>query len=138
MTAQEFCMQYEEANRRVKRLEIEYMKEMELIDAVRSTADYDELPKSRSLRKTTEEKAIRLADKAMALNDARLETIKIRQEVFDVINQVEGDEGDALYHRYIMLRKWVEVCVIMNYSWSGIHKLKRRAFEQVNNILKCG
>lgn len=135
MTAKEFLKQYEEADKRVQRLNEEYEKELELIDAVRSTADYDTQPKSRSFRKTVEDKAIRLADKARQRTDARLEAIRIRREVFDVIDNVKGDEGDVLYQRYINLRKWEEICVLMNYSWAGIHKLHRRALEQIDYIL---
>ena len=135
MNAKEFLKQYEEADKRVRRLNEEYEKEMELIDTVRSTADYDTQPKSRSLRKTVEDKAIRLADKARARTDARLDAIRIRQEVFDVIDKVKGDEGEVLYERYIKLRKWEEICVAMNYSWAGIHKLHRRALEKIDYIL---
>lgn len=140
MTAKEFLRQYEDADLRVKRLDDEYKKEMEMIDAIKSSADYDTQPRSKTLKRTVEDRAIRLADKAEKRMEAKLEAIAIRQEVFDVINKVKGDEGkrsEALYNKYIRLMTWEEVCVTMGYSWGGIHGLHKRALEEVDNILNC-
>lgn len=136
MTAKEFLKQYEEANKRVNRLNEEYEKELELIDDIRSSSDYDGLPKSKGNNKAAEDKIIRLADKARQRIDARLEAARIRQEVYDAIEQVKGDAAEVLYNRYIKLHKWEEICVLMDYSWSGIHKLHRQALTKIDYILK--
>ena len=137
MTAKEYLKQYADAESRRKRLESEYLKEQELIDAVRSTANYDDMPKSKSNNKAAEEIILRLADKHLALVQAKLDAIEVRQEVFNTINKVDGAEGEVLYHRWIMLRRWEEICVIMGYSWRGIHSLHNRALNEIDKILNC-
>lgn len=137
MTAKEYLRQYEDAENRRQRLENEYNKEQEMIDAVRSTSNFDDMPKSKADIRAAEERILRLTDKALALKQAKLDAIEIRQEVFNTVNKVDGAEGQVLYHRWIMLRKWEEICVLMDYSWGGIHQIHRRALEQIDHILNC-
>ena len=135
MTAKEYLRQYEYAVDRVRRYEEEYENELALIDAVRSVSDNDGMPHGSGISKPTEQKALRLADKSLRLTEARLEAIRIRQEVFDLIDSIDGIEGDVLYERYIKLHKWEEVCVLLNYSWHGIHSAHRRALAIVEGII---
>ena len=137
MTAKEYLRQYEYAVDRVRRYEEEYENELALIDAVRSVSDNDGMPHGSGISKPTEQKALRLADKSLRLTEARLEAIRIRQEVFDLIDSIDGIEGDVLYERYIKLHKWEEVCVLLHYSWQGIHLVHRRALAIVESRLKC-
>lgn len=137
MTAKEYLKQYEYAVDRVRRYEEEYQSELTLIDAIRSASDNDGMPHGSGISKPTEDKAVRLADKSMRLVDARLEAIRTRQEVFDLIDSIDGIEGDVLYQRYIKLHKWEEVCVLLHYSWQGIHLVHRRALAIVESRLKC-
>ena len=137
MTAKEYLRQYEYAVDRVRRYEEEYENELALIDAVRSVSDNDGMPHGSGISKPTEQKALRLADKSLRLTEARLEAIRIRQEVFDLIDSIDGIEGDVLYQRYIKLHKWEEVCVLLHYSWQGIHLVHRRALAIVESRLKC-
>lgn len=136
MTAKEFLRQYEYADRRVKRLETEYQEELMMVDAVRSASDNDGMPHGSGISKPTEDKALRLADKHLRLVDARLEAIAKRQEVFDLIDGIDGIEGDLLFERYIKLRKWEEICILLHYSWKGVHKVHRRALNIVDEIIK--
>ena len=108
-----------------------------MVDAIRSASDNDGMPHGSGISKPTEDKAVRLADRALRLTEARLEAIRIRQEVFDLIDSIDGIEGDVLYQRYIKLHKWEEVCVLLHYSWQGIHLVHRRALAIVENRLKC-
>lgn len=137
MTAKEYLKQYEYAVDRVRRYEEEYQNELSLIDAVRSVSDNDGMPHGSGISKPTEDKAIRLADKSLRLIDARLKAIEIRQEIFDLIDSIDGIEGDVLYQRYINLHKWEEICVLLHYSWQGIHLVHRRALVIVESRLKC-
>ena len=137
MTAKEYLKQYEYAVDRVRRYEEEYESESLLIDTIRSASDNDGMPHGSGISKSTEDKAIRLADRALRLTEARLEAIRIRQDVFDLIDSIDGIEGDVLYQRYINLHKWEEVCVMLHYSWQGIHLIHRRALAIVENRLKC-
>ena len=135
MTAKEYLKQYEYAVDRVRRYEEEYENELALIDAVRSVSDNDGMPHGSGISKPTEQKAMRLADKSLRLTEARLEAIRIRQDVFNLIDSIDGIEGDVLYQRYIKLHKWEEVCVLLHYSWHGIHSAHRRALAIVEGII---
>ena len=137
MTAKEYLRQYEYAVDRVRRYEEEYENESLLIDAIRSASDNDGMPHGSGIGKPTEDKAVRLADRALRLTEARLEAIRIRQEVFDLIDSIDGVEGDVLYLRYVKLHKWEEICVMLHYSWQGIHLIHRRALAIVESRLKC-
>ena len=137
MTAKEYLRQYEYADRRVRRLEAEYEQEMLMVDAIRSASDNDGMPHGNNISKPTEDRAIRLADRKLRLVQARLDALEVRQEIFDLINDIEGVEGDVLYQRYINLHKWEEICVMLHYSWQGIHLIHRRALAIVESRLKC-
>ena len=136
MTAKEYLKQYEYADRRVRRLEQEYEQEMLMVDAIRSASDNDGMPHGNSISKPTEDRAIRLADRKLRLVQARLDALEVRQDIFDLINDIEGIEGDVLYERYIKLHKWEEICVLLHYSWQGIHLVHRRALAIVESRLK--
>ena len=137
MTAKEYLRQYEYADRRVRRLEEEYRDELLMVDAIRSASDNDGMPHGSGVSKPTEQKAIRLADKRLRLIEARTEAVAKRQEVYDLIDGIDGIEGDLLFERYIKLRKWEEICVLLHYSWQGVHKVHRRALAIVEGRLKC-
>ena len=123
--------QYERAVRRAQRYRQQYEEESALIDAVRSLSDNDGMPHGSGISKPTENKAIRLADRRMRLIRAELEAIRIKQDLFDFIDSIEGVEGDVLYHRYIRLLKWEEICLIVHYSWPNTMRIHRRALDIV-------
>lgn len=136
MTAKEYLKQYEYAHKKAERLREEYEAEMLKVDAVRSLSDNDGMPHGSNISKPTEDKAIRLADKALRWQQAELDAIEIRQQVFETIYDIPDVEGDVLYQRYINLRKWEEICVLLNYSWKGIHLVHRRALNIVEGLIK--
>jgi hypothetical protein len=131
MTAKEYLKQYERARRRAERYREEYNSESLLIDSVRSLSDNDGMPHGSNISKPTEDKAIRLADKKLRLINAELEAVRIRQELFDFIDGIEGIEGDVLYHRYIRLLKWEEICLIVHYSWPSTMRIHKKALDIV-------
>lgn len=135
MTAKEYLKQYERAVRRAQRYREEYENETRLIDAVRSLSDNDGMPHGSGISKPTENKAIRLADKRLRLIEAEMEAIRVKQNLFDFIDGIEGIEGDILYHRYIRLLKWEEICLIVHYSWPNTMRIHRRALGIVQNLL---
>lgn len=135
MTAKEYLKQYEYAVDRVRRYEEEYQNELTLIDAIRSASDNDGLPHGSGISKPTENKAVRLADKSLRLVEARLRAVEVRQEIFDLVDSIDGIEGDVLYQRYINLHKWEEICVLLHYSWNGVHHIHRRALALVEMVL---
>ena len=136
MTAKEYLRQYEYANRRVARLEAELVEERLLIDAVRSVSDNDGMPHGSGTSDPTADKAIRLADKLQRLADARLEAVRIRQEVYDTIEKVGGFEADVLMQRYIYLKTWAEVCESLFYSWTKVRTAHNAALEKVAKLIQ--
>lgn len=136
MKAKEYLKQYEYAIKRIARLEAEFEEETAMIDAVRSLSDNDGMPHGSNISKPTEEKAIRLADKRARLIKARLDAVEIRQDIYDTIEQIGGDEADVLYQRYILLKTWANVCESVFYSWYKVNCLHRSALEKVENMLK--
>lgn len=135
MTAKEYLRQYERAVRRAERYRAEYQKESDLIDAVRSLSDNDGMPHGSNISKPTEDKAVRLADRRLRLIDAELEAIRIKQEVFDFIDSIEGIEGDVLLLRYVDLLTWEEICYKIHYSWRQTHRIHHRALSMVSEML---
>lgn len=131
MKAKEFLRQYEYADKRAKRLQAEYERELELIDSVRSTLGGDGMPHGSGVSRRTEDAAIRLADKAMRWKMAQVEAIEKRQEVFELIRDVEGTEGEILYERYINLRRWEDICVVIHLSWRQTHRLHGKALNLI-------
>lgn len=136
MTAKEYLKQYEYAQKKANRFREEYETELLKVDAVRSLSDNDGMPHGSGISKPTENKAIRLADKALRWKQAELDAIEIRQEVFETIADIPDIEGDVLYQRYINLHKWEEICVLLHYSWKGIHLVHKRALNIVDGLIK--
>lgn len=131
MTAKEYLRQYEYAVKRIRRLEAELEEEQLLIDAVRSLSDNDGMPHGSGISKPTEEKAIRIADKKLRLVDARLDAIAIKQELFDFVASIDGDEGEVLFRRYISLELWKDIAVDMKYTERAVYKIHQRALRIV-------
>lgn len=132
MTAKEFLRQYEHANRLALRCKIEYKTEMEKIDAIGSALAGDGMPHGNGISRKTEDKAIRLAEKATKWKAAELDAIAKRQEVFELIYDIQGIEGEILIERYINLRKWEDICVIIHLSWRQTHRLHAKALAIVS------
>lgn len=132
MTAKEFLKQYEVLNNKALRCKTEYETELEKIDAIGSTLSNDAgMPHGTGISRKTEDRAIRLAEKATKWKAAELDAIAKRQQVFEAIYDIPGIEGEILIERYVNLRKWEDICVIIHYSWRGTHKIHARALKIV-------
>lgn len=136
MTAKEYLGQYKQLNMVAQRHRMEYQIEMEKIDAIGSTLSNEPgMPHGNGISKKTEDKVVNLADKAREWKRAESDALKKRQEIYEFITGIEGIEGEVLYQRYIMLRKWEEICVLVHYSWKGVHIVHRRALKTAQNLL---
>ena len=133
MTAKDFLKRYEYADLRVKRYEDEYKLEHELIGSI--SINYDGMPHGNGISRKTENEALRLAEKAERCVEARLDAIRIRQEVFDLISDIDGVEGEILYQRYIKLLKWEAVCIVVHLSWYAVHDHHKKALAIVQKRL---
>lgn len=136
MTAEEYLKQYRELNRKAQRYKAEYQTELEKIDAIGSTlAGEPGMPHGTGISRKTEDKAIRLADKATKWITAELEAIEKRQEIFELIHDIDGIEGDILYERYINLLTWEQIAERLYYSDSGLYYAHQRALAIVKERL---
>ena len=133
MTAKEYLKRYEYADLRARRYEEEYRLEHELIGSI--SINYDGMPHGTGITRKTENEALRLAEKAERCVEARLDAIRIRQEVFDFISDIDDYEGEILFQRYVNLLKWEEVCVAVHLSWYAVHDHHKKALAIVQKRL---
>lgn len=136
MTAKEFLRQYEHASRIVQRCKTEYETEVEKIDAIGSTLSNDGMPHGSGISRKTENKAIRLAEKATKWKAAELDAIAKRQEVFELIYDIPGIEGDVLIDKYIGLKTWEQIAEERHYTVRGIQYAHGRALLIVAKRIK--
>ncbi len=131
MRAKEFLKQYEELNRKALRFKNEYEAELEKIDAIGSTLSGNGMPHGSGVSRKTEDMAIRLSEKARKWKMAELDALDKRQQIFETICDINGVEGDILYERYVMLRKWEEICILVHLSWTQTHEHHKKALRLV-------
>ena len=136
MTAREFLNQYKEADRIARRLRAEYERELELIDAIKSTSDIDGLPRGKQLSKVVEDRAVRLADKAAEWKIAELDALHQRQVVFDMVSKISGRPGEVLYLRHVKCLTWKEVCAEVPMSWPALRPYYQEGLRIVEQKLQ--
>lgn len=136
MKAIEYLEQYEYALYAANRARKSYELEMERIDAIGSTLSGEPgMPHGTGVSKKTEDKAVKLADKASEWLDAEEQAQIVMEEVSNFINRIPGIEGVALYQRYIQLLGWREIADNLVYSESGIFKVRERALKIAERML---
>ena len=136
MKAIEYLEQYEYALYAANRARKSYELEMERIDAIGSTLSGEPgMPHGTGVSKKTEDKAVKLADKASEWIDAEEQAQIVMEEVSNFINRIPGIEGVALYQRYIQLMGWREIADNLVYSESGIFKVRERALKIAERML---
>lgn len=136
MTAKEYLKQYEKANDRVKLLQKEYDDQQDMIDALRSSSDFDGMPRARSGgRSAVEDKVFRLSEKAAKVKAAEIDALAVRQEIFETIMQVPNDEGTLLHKKYIELKSFEQIAVDMHYSYRHVLRIHKRALHLVSEII---
>ena len=135
MTAEKYLRQYEWAVNTIRRCEREYEEERIMIDSVRSPSDNDGMPHGSGISKPVEQRVERMNAKLDRLATARLEAVRIRQEIFDTIMCIGGLEADVLIERYVYLRKWEDVCLAVNYTWPTVRLAWHRGLDKVQEII---
>ena len=135
MTAREFLESYSEATRRAKYFKTEYEIEQLKIDAIGSIMGGDGLPHGNGVKRTTEDKAIRLSQKALDWKEAELDALAIRQRVFETIMSIGGLEAEVLVERYVYLRPWAGVCKAVNYSWYAVRNAWHDGEAKIQKII---
>ena len=136
MDIKDYLRQYEYALYDAERARKNYELETDRIDAIGSTLSGDGQPHGSGISRKTEDKAVRLADKAKKWLDAEEEAQIKLEEITDFINSIPGIEGVALYQRYVMMLSWREIAENLSYTESGIFKVRERAMIIAERKLK--
>lgn len=136
MTAIEFLEQYKEAQQIANRLKAEYEKESEILDSITSPLGSDGMPRSGKISQSTERKAVKLAEKLTEYEEAQLDALRIKRDVFRVVNMVPGDSGDVLYERYIKLSSWRQIADNLGYSERQCYNLRNEGLDVVKELIK--
>lgn len=136
MTAREYLEQYKEAERIVQRIRAEYMEQMELVDNIRSSLGGDGMPRGGDVTKRVEAQAVKLAEKAEELLQAEADALALRQSIFRTVQRVPGDPGDVLRERYIELRKWEDVAIVLGWSERNCHYLHDKGLDIVEEMIR--
>ena len=131
MTAKEYLRQYEYATLRAKRCREQYETALEKIDAIGSTLGTDGMPHGSGVSRKTEDLAIKLGEAAQRYLDAEQEAFDVKERVYSIIADIDGTEGEILYERYINLRRWEDICVLVHLSWRQTHRLHRKGLQMV-------
>lgn len=65
-------------------------------------------------------------------NEKQIRLIKQQMKIEDVIDKLEeSTDRNIMRLKYIDGYTWERICVIMNYSWNGIHKKHRKILEKI-------
>lgn len=136
MTAIEFLEQYKEAQQIANRLKAEYEKESEILDSITSPLGSDGMPRSGKISQSTERKAVKLAEKLTEYEEAQLDALRIKRDVFRIVNMVPGDSGDVLYERYIKLSSWRQIADNLGYSERQCYNLRNEGLDVVKELIK--
>ena len=94
MTIKEYLQQYGEYERFAQRLKTEYETEAEKLGAIQSGVG-DGTPRGTQIGKPVEQLAIELADKWFDWKTAEIEALRMRREIFDLIQTVPGVGRDV-------------------------------------------
>jgi DNA-directed RNA polymerase specialized sigma subunit len=133
--ATEYLEQYEYALYAANRARANYELETERIDAIGSTLASDGQPHGTGISRKTEDKAVRLADRAKEWLDAEEQAQIKLEKITEFLNRIPGIEGVVLYQRYVQLLGWKEIADNLTYSESGIFKVRERALAIAERML---
>lgn len=69
--------------------------------------------------------------------DRRIDDLyAVKAEIIDVISLVGNNTQRALLiNRYVLFKTWEQIAVDMNYSYQGVMKLHRIAFQSIKELL---
>lgn len=136
MDAKELLSQYQTYKQRADMFKEEYEEEIELIDSIRSSANIDGLPKRKFINRDTESKAIRLTEKLEKMQNAIIDAVEIRQNVFNIVSEIPDIYGIMLSKRYIQEKRWCDIADEMNYSEEYIRgDMHRKALKMMQDVL---
>ena len=139
MTAREFLEEPGRLYNRARRLEERYNELFERATSPRCALNLgDGLGVQSSGSGNAREKLlVELADAKRKYIEAELDYIECRQNIFEVLVNIDGLAGDVMIERYIKLKTWEDVCKAerVNLSWAGVHRIHRDGLKLVEALL---
>ena len=73
-----------------------------------------------------------LEDITEIYNKKYIKLLKKQIEIEHTIDKLDNaTDRNVMRLRYLEGYKWEKICVIMNYSWEGIHKIHRNILEKI-------
>ena len=61
--------------------------------------------------------------------------IRIQNEIENTINNIEdATDRNIIRLKYIEDYTWERICVVMNFSWNGVHKRHKKILEKLNRV----
>ena len=127
-----YLNRYRESGRKIINLqeELQALREVEQSAKIQQLSD---MPKGSGRQQDIAVVLIGIEKLQKRIDDEIVRQIKIRLEIENQLLGVsDAQEAKVLRLRYIELMKWEEICVQMNYSWKGIHKVHGRALKNLN------
>lgn len=139
MTAKEYLNEPRRLYHRARRLEERYTELFEKATSPKCALNLgDGLGVQSSPSGNSREKLlVDLADAKLEYVSAELDYIECRQNVFELIYDIDGNVGDVLYKRYIKMQTWEQItneegsCSLRN-----VHKLHNKGLRIVEDKLQ--
>ena len=127
-----YLNRYRDSGRKIINLheELKALREIKQSAKVQQLSD---MPKGSIRQQDLSDVLVGIEKLQKRIDDEIVRQIKIRLEIENQLLCVsDAQEARVLRLRYIELMKWEEICVQMNYSWKGIHKVHGRALKNLN------
>ena len=133
MTARDYLERYKQAQTRADRLKEDYQELVEKYDAVGGSTftDYQHT----GISKPTERKVERAMAAREKWAEAECSAIEIRQELFDLINELEEPAASLLWQRYLNCNTWYKVAAYLGKNLTQTHRLHHIALQQLQDII---
>ena len=134
MKAKEYLREDERHTYKIKLLE----KELEEVnDNIDNLSQYsDGFPKRKEPSDKVSRLAAKLADLTAEIAEKRTEALLKKNEIRKTILKLKDTRYiQILTERYMLLNRWEQIAVNLNYSWRYTLKLHDRALEEVQKII---
>lgn len=136
LNAEKFLNQLYKLNNLIKSDEEEIEQLRSLATSISGNMTQERVQSSTSNDKITDIVS-KIIDLEKEIQDEIKRLIDLRKEVRDVINQVEDvNERLFLRYRYILFYQWKEISDKLDCSQTQVQRIKEKAIESVEQILK--
>lgn len=128
----EYLMSYRIACRRIENLK-EQLESLQEVEQSAKSQQVSDMPRGGgSGQQDLSVLMTRLEELRIKINDAMMESNKIKLEIEEVLWGLKGtEEAKALRLRYIYFMKWEEIAENMNYNRSHIHRIHKNAIKNL-------